>query len=166
MLRPIRLDFLLPPPVPAFRNWRKNSGKKAMITVLCCRKYWPNLLAEALSGYLHQWVIEEWWKPGNIPSIRPAVGYPSAADHSEKGTIFTVLNAEKHTGVSLSENFAMDPPASVCGYYFAGKDVHNFSPGPLGEDQLRAYAQRKGISKEFLRKVLAAGRDHDEDNRD
>ncbi|MFO7841362.1 MAG: methionine synthase, partial [Fidelibacterota bacterium] len=123
-------------------------------------------LAEALSEYLHQWVAEKWWKLEDIPSIRPAAGYPSAADHSEKGTIFSVLNAEKHTGVSLSENFAMYPAASVCGYYFAGKGVHNFSLGPLGSDQLREYAQRKGISREFLRKVLAAARDRYEHNMD
>ena len=111
-------------------------------------------LAEALSEYLHQRLNTEWWKTGQT-IIRPANGYPSAPDHSEKETIFNLLEAEKHLGVRLTESFAMDPVSSVCGYYFADKDAHYFSLGTISDEQFDEYAERKDKDIEELKKVFA-----------
>jgi len=111
-------------------------------------------LAEALSEYLHQRLNTEWWKTGQT-IIRPANGYPSAPDHSEKKTIFILLDAEKHLGIKLTESFAMDPVSSVCGYYFADKDPHYFSLGAISNEQFEKYAERKGKDIEELKKVFA-----------
>jgi 5-methyltetrahydrofolate--homocysteine methyltransferase len=111
-------------------------------------------LVEALSEYLHQRLNTEWWKTGQT-IIRPANGYPSAPDHSEKKTIFNLLEAEKHLGVKLTESFAMDPVSSVCGYYFADKDAHYFSLGMISDEQFEKYAERKGKDIEELKKVFA-----------
>ncbi|MCK4530090.1 MAG: hypothetical protein KAU44_02855, partial [Candidatus Marinimicrobia bacterium] len=96
----------------------------------------------------------EWWKTGQT-IIRPANGYPSAPDHSEKETIFNLLEAEKHLGVRLTESFAMDPVSSVCGYYFADKDAHYFSLGTISDEQFDEYAERKDKDIEELKKVFA-----------
>jgi len=111
-------------------------------------------LAEALSEYLHQRLNSEWWKTGQT-IIRPANGYPSAPDHSEKETIFKLLDAEKHLDIKLTESYAMDPVSSVCGYYFADKDPHYFSLGTISEKQFANYAERKGKDIEELKKVFA-----------
>lgn len=111
-------------------------------------------LAEALSEYLHQKLNNEWWKTGQT-IIRPANGYPSAPDHSEKETIFRLLEAKKHLGIKLTESFAMDPVSSVCGYYFADKDAHYFSLGAISEEQFSDYAQRKGSDPEKLKTAFA-----------
>lgn len=104
-----------------------------------------NCLAEALSEYLQERLKKEWWGLGDTPLIRPAAGYPVAPDHSEKITIFHLLQAEKRSGIKLTDNYAMQPAASVCAYYFAGEGLRYFNPGPIGRDQLRAYADKKGI---------------------
>ena len=84
--------------------------------------------------------------------IRPAPGYPACPDHSEKRTLFALLEAERAVGVSLTESFAMWPPASVCGYYFAHPEARYFGVGKIGPDQLADYARRKGVSRaEILR---------------
>ncbi len=111
-------------------------------------------LAEALSEYLHERMSKEWWQYGDISSIRPAPGYPSAPDHAEKQKIFSVLNATKQTGIMLTDHFAMEPAASICGYYFVGEGIRYFSLGPIGHDQLEYYAQEKGVSSETLEKTL------------
>jgi 5-methyltetrahydrofolate--homocysteine methyltransferase len=111
-------------------------------------------LAEALSEYVHAYTGRELWGLGTTPSIRPAPGYPSAPDHSEKATIFSILNATERTGIVLTDHYAMEPAASVCGYYFAGKGLRYFSVGTLGRDQLESYAARKGISFESLSATL------------
>lgn len=111
-------------------------------------------LAEALSEYLHQRLNTEWWRTDQT-IIRPANGYPSAPDHSEKETIFNLLEAEKHLGVKLTESFAMDPVSSVCGYYFADKDPHYFSLGTISDEQFEKYAERKDKDKNELRELFA-----------
>ena len=111
-------------------------------------------LAEAVSEYLHQRLNSEWWKTGQT-IIRPANGYPSAPDHSEKETIFKLLDAEKHLDIKLTESYAMDPVSSVCGYYFADKDPHYFSLGTISEEQFEEYAERKGMDLDELKKVFA-----------
>jgi len=114
-------------------------------------------LAEAFAEKLHERVRKEFW--GYAPEekldqeallaeayrgIRPAPGYPALPDHGLKKTLFELLDAEAATGIKLTESFAMDPPASVCGLYFAHPEARYFGVGHLGEDQLEDYARRTG----------------------
>jgi len=115
-------------------------------------------LVEAAAEWLHARVRRELW--GTAPDeslskedlirerydgIRPAPGYPAQPDHTEKPTLFRLLNAEAATGVRLTENLAMTPPASVCGLYFSHPEAAYFNVGPLGRDQIEDYARRKGM---------------------
>jgi len=81
------------------------------------------------------------------PGIRPAVGYPSAPDHTEKGLILTLLGGKENTQISLTETYAMKPAASVCGYLFSDTNAAYFSVGKIDRDQLNDYAERKGWSE-------------------
>ncbi|MDX1419411.1 MAG: methionine synthase [Rubricoccaceae bacterium] len=125
-------------------------------------------LAEAFAEWLHLRVRRELW--GYAPDerlsnddlvreryrgIRPAPGYPAQPDHTEKVTLFNLLDAERHTGVGLTEHLAMTPPASVCGLYFAHPDAAYFNVGPLGRDQVEDYARRKGVSVGEVERWLA-----------
>uniref|UniRef100_Q3APY1 Methionine synthase n=1 Tax=Chlorobium chlorochromatii (strain CaD3) TaxID=340177 RepID=Q3APY1_CHLCH len=92
---------------------------------------------------------------GNYQGIRPAPGYPACPDHSEKAEIFTLLNAEVNTGITLTENFAMNPAASVSGLYLAHPEARYFMLGKIGKDQVEDYAQRKGINVAEAEKLLA-----------
>ena len=112
-------------------------------------------LAEALSEYLNDKMQEDWWKQSEHKVIRPAGGYPSAPDHSEKAMIFEILDAENKLGVKLTESFAMDPVSSVCGYYFADLKPYYFSLGEISEEQFTDYANRKGMEPEDLKKSYA-----------
>ena len=116
-------------------------------------------LAEAFAERLHERVRRDLWghEAGDAHSsaeliserysgIRPAPGYPACPDHTEKRTLFTLLGAERHTGVSLTESFAMLPGASVSGWYFAHPEAHYFGVGRIGKDQVTDYAERKGMS--------------------
>ena len=115
-------------------------------------------LAEAFAERLHQRVRRELW--GYAPDealsnadliaeryqgIRPAPGYPACPDHTEKATLFDVLEVEQRAGIRLTESYAMWPAASVCGYYFWNPASHYFGIGRIGRDQLADYAERKGI---------------------
>lgn len=112
-------------------------------------------LAEACSEYLQVQLETTWWKQAGHTIIRPASGYPSAPDHSEKETIFNILNAEKHLGISLTESYAMDPVSSVCGYYFTDIEPHYFSLGKISQEQFKDYADRKKVDAEVLLKYYA-----------
>ncbi|MDH3198697.1 MAG: methionine synthase, partial [Candidatus Krumholzibacteria bacterium] len=114
-------------------------------------------LAEALAERMHERVRAELWGyvGGEALSndelireayqgIRPAPGYPSCPDHTEKRTLFALLDAEARTGVRLTESYAMWPAASVSGYYFAHPAAHYFGVGRIGRDQVVDYARRKG----------------------
>ncbi|MCH8311060.1 MAG: methionine synthase, partial [Chloroflexi bacterium] len=114
-------------------------------------------LAEAFAERLHERVRREFWGYGSAESltrediikeryqgIRPAPGYPASPDHTEKATLWKLLEAEEHTGVKLTENFAMWPAASVSGLYFAHPESHYFGVGKLNRDQITDYAKRKG----------------------
>jgi 5-methyltetrahydrofolate--homocysteine methyltransferase len=116
-------------------------------------------LAEAFAERLHERVRRELWghelsesQPKadliseRYPGIRPAPGYPACPDHTEKRTLFALLEAERHTGVTLTESFAMLPGASVAGWYFAHPEAHYFGVGRIGKDQVVDYAERKGMS--------------------
>ena len=116
-------------------------------------------IAEAFAERLHERVRREFWAyaadealtPEEVVSeayrgIRPAPGYPAQPDHTEKRTIFDLLGAERRTGVTLTESFAMWPGSSVCGLYFSHPDAHYFGVAKVERDQVEDYAQRKGMS--------------------
>ncbi len=121
-------------------------------------------LAEAFAETLHYKVRTEYWayseeEPleinallhGKYFGIRPAPGYPACPDHSEKAAIFRLLDATQQTGIQLTSSFAMNPVASVCGYYFSHPESRYFAVGPIGTDQLEPYAEKKKISIELLK---------------
>lgn len=125
-------------------------------------------LAEAFAEMLHHKVRTELW--GYSPDenlskerliaeqyrgIRPAPGYPACPDHTEKPFIFDLLNSEANTGVTLTETYAMNPPASVCGLYFAHPEARYFVLGTIGKDQVEDYAARKGLSVQEAEKWLS-----------
>ncbi|WP_263079101.1 methionine synthase [Endozoicomonas sp. Mp262] len=118
-------------------------------------------LAEAFAEHMHERVRKEFWcyspdeQFGNeelikekYTGIRPAPGYPACPEHTEKETLFKLLEAEANTGISLTEHFAMLPAASVSGWYFSHPESSYFGLGKIGIDQLDSYAARKGIAKE------------------
>lgn len=124
-------------------------------------------LAEAFAEMLHK-KVRQHWGYGNeeglsneelideqYRGIRPAAGYPACPDHTEKRTLFDLLQAEKHTGVQLTENFAMTPAASVSGLYFAHPEARYFTVDRITRDQAEAYAKRKGISLREVERWLA-----------
>jgi 5-methyltetrahydrofolate--homocysteine methyltransferase len=118
-------------------------------------KAFGDRFAEALAEKLHKRVREIWGfgKTENLTNedlikekyrgIRPAAGYPACPDHSEKALIWELLSVEKNAGIYLTENFAMNPPGSVAGLYFANEESKYFNLGPIGKDQVVDYAKRK-----------------------
>jgi 5-methyltetrahydrofolate--homocysteine methyltransferase len=127
--------------------------------------------AEALAEYTHAQVRKELW--GYAPDetldnealikekyrgIRPAAGYPSQPDHTEKQIIWDLLEAEKNTGASLTSSFAMSPGSAVSGLYFGHPEAKYFQVGPIDRDQMADYAQRKGLDLETCERWLAPNR--------
>ncbi len=110
-------------------------------------KHWGYAAEETLSN---EELIKEAYK-----GIRPAPGYPACPDHLEKETIWELLKVKESIGVELTESLAMWPAASVSGYYFAHPEARYFGLGKIGQDQLKDYAKRKGISIEMAQKWLA-----------
>ncbi len=124
-------------------------------------------LAEAFAEYLHQKVRKEDWGYANeetlsneslikeeYKGIRPAPGYPACPDHLEKQTIWELLDVKERIGVELTESLAMWPAASVSGYYFGNKEARYFGLGKIKEDQVKDFAERKGIDFEYAKKWL------------
>ncbi|HHH38615.1 MAG TPA: methionine synthase, partial [Sedimenticola sp.] len=87
--------------------------------------------------------------------IRPAMGYPASPDHSEKLTLWELLDAEANTGIWLTEAMAMVPTASVSGLYFSHPASHYFAVGRIGRDQVADYARRKGMPVETVERWLS-----------
>ena len=87
--------------------------------------------------------------------IRPAPGYPAQPDHTEKATLFRLLNAGENAGMALTESFAMTPPASVSGLYFGHPSSHYFGVGKIDRDQVEDYAARKGWDMATAERWLA-----------
>jgi 5-methyltetrahydrofolate--homocysteine methyltransferase len=87
--------------------------------------------------------------------IRPAAGYPSQPDHTEKALVWQILDAEANCGASLTESFAMNPGSAVSGLYFAHPEAKYFQVGPIGKDQMQDYADRKQLSLAECEKWLA-----------
>ncbi len=116
-------------------------------------------LAEAFTELIHEKVRKELWgyAPeenltdeqiilGTYRGIRPAPGYPACPDHTEKATLFKILNASSNTGIKLTETYAMHPTASVCGMFFAHPQSKYFAIGKIAQDQINDYARRKGMT--------------------
>ena len=131
-------------------------------------------LAEALAEYLHERVRKEFWGYASSEEltneeliheqyrgIRPAPGYPACPDHLEKKTLFDMLDAEEHIGVSITESFAMAPAASVCGWYFAHPEAKYFGLGKITKDQVTDYAQRKGMTVKDIERWLSPNLSYD-----
>ena len=125
-------------------------------------------LAEAFAEFLHHKVRTEFWGYAENESlenedliaekylgIRPAPGYPACPDHLEKTTIWNLLKVKENIGLELTESLAMFPTAAVSGYYFGNPNAKYFGVGKIKEDQLKDYAERKGVDLEFARKWLS-----------
>ena len=125
-------------------------------------------LAEAFAECLHERVRRELW--GYAPDerlsneelvaeayrgIRPAPGYPACPDHTEKRTLFRLLDAERNAGMALTESCAMTPAASVSGLYFAHPEARYFGVGRIDRDQVEDYARRKGMDLAEAERWLA-----------
>lgn len=131
-------------------------------------------LAEALAERLHLRVRTEFW--GYAPDegldnaaliaeqyrgIRPAPGYPACPEHSEKATLFSLLDAGSNAGMTLTESFAMLPTAAVSGYYFGHPGSQYFVVGRVSKEQVEDYAKRKGVSRAQAESWLASNLDYD-----
>ena len=124
-------------------------------------------LAEAFAEHLHERVRTEFWGYTNdeqfdnndlikerYEGIRPAPGYAACPDHTEKGSLFKLLDATNATGISLTEHYAMFPAAAVSGWYFSHPESRYFNTGKIGKDQVESIAKRKGESVEFIERWL------------
>ena len=114
-------------------------------------------LAEAFAEWLHEKVRKDYWGYAadedlsnadliaeRYRGIRPAPGYPACPEHTEKRRLFALLDAERHTGVRLTESCAMTPASAVSGWYFSHPEARYFGVGRIGRDQVEDYAARKG----------------------
>lgn len=123
--------------------------------------------AEAFAEYLHRQVRQDIWGYAQTEDldneqlikeryqgIRPAPGYPACPEHSEKETLFRLLDATANTAIELTESYAMTPAAAVSGWYFSHPDARYFGVGTIDEDQLRDYAQRKGLDYADAKRLL------------
>jgi 5-methyltetrahydrofolate--homocysteine methyltransferase len=129
-------------------------------------------LAEALAERLHERARNEWGfgadeslthedlRHERYRGIRPAAGYPASPDHTEKRTLFDLLEVERHTAMRLTESFAMQPAASVSGLYFAHPEAFYFSVGKIGRDQVEDYAARKGQTPAEVERWLGPNLDY------
>jgi 5-methyltetrahydrofolate--homocysteine methyltransferase len=136
----------------AFRE-QHDDYSAIMLEALCDR------LAEALAERMHERVRKEFWGYAadetldnnamiaeKYQGIRPAPGYPACPDHTEKATLWTLLDVGTNTGMIITESFAMYPAASVSGWYFSHPDSRYFGIGRIARDQVEDYAQRKGMT--------------------
>ncbi len=125
-------------------------------------------LAEAFAERLHERVRKTFWPAypdealdnealirEEYGGIRPAPGYPACPDHTEKRTIFELLEVSERIGLSLTESCAMLPAAAVSGYFFVHPEAHYFGVGRVARDQVEDYARRKGITQAEAERWLA-----------
>jgi len=145
---------------------------RIMAQALCDR------LAEAFAERMHEKVRKELWGYAadedlsiedliaeKYDGIRPAPGYPAQPDHTEKRTLFDLLDAEKQAEITLTESYAMTPPASVSGLYFAHPQAHYIGVGKIDRDQVEDYAKRKGWRVEEAERWLAPILNYDPDEK-
>jgi 5-methyltetrahydrofolate--homocysteine methyltransferase len=123
-------------------------------------------LAEAFAEYLHARARRDWGFGSReqlttddliaerYRGIRPAFGYPACPDHTEKGKLFDLLDAQR-AGMTLTDSFAMAPAASVSGLYFAHPEARYFTVGRIGRDQVEDYAARKGVDTAVIERWLS-----------
>ena len=131
-------------------------------------------LAEAFAEHMHERVRKEFW--GFVPAetlsndeliaekyrgIRPAPGYPACPEHTEKATLFKLLDVTKNTGIELTEGFSMYPAAAVSGWYYSHPDSQYFVVGRLGKEQIEDYAKRKGWTVAEAERWLGANLDYE-----
>jgi 5-methyltetrahydrofolate--homocysteine methyltransferase len=131
-------------------------------------------LAEALAERTHERIRREFW--GYAPEerlggdqlveekyrgIRPAPGYPACPDHTEKATLWKLLDADRTTGIELTESFAMYPTAAVSGWYLSHPEARYFAVGQVDRDQVASYAERKGQSIEVVERWLSPNLGYD-----
>ncbi|MCE2437048.1 MAG: methionine synthase [Pseudomonadales bacterium] len=162
-------DFVAPPPVSDYvgafavtvgteidevvRSLAGDDYDEIMIKALADR------LVEAFAEHLHEQTRKRYWGYAQdedfinseliaeaYRGIRPAPGYPACPDHLQKPTLFRLLDATKVTGIQLTENFAMWPASSICGWYFSHPESRYFGVGKIARDQLEDYAARRGLS--------------------
>ncbi len=132
--------------------------------------------AEAFAERMHERVRKEFWgyQPDEALSnqelvkekyqgIRPAPGYPACPDHTEKPALFELLNATEHTGLELTESYAMMPAAAVSGWYFSHPESKYFGVGKISSDQIEDYAKRKGMKKKEVERWLMSNLAYDPD---
>lgn len=125
-------------------------------------------LAEAFAERMHERVRKEFWAYApeenlaneelikeKYAGIRPAPGYPACPDHTEKRTLFNLLDAENTAGIHLTDNFAMYPTAAVSGFYFAHPQSRYFGLGKITKDQVEDYAVRKNMTVEETERWLS-----------
>ena len=151
-------------------EFKKNNDDygSIMLSAICDR------FAEAFAERLHERVRKEFWGYAEdeklnsqdliseqYQGIRPAPGYPACPDHSEKSSLFQLLDVEKNTGIKLTENFAMWPAASICGYYFSHPKSSYFGVGKLNKDQVSDYATRKQKSLKYVERWLQPNLNYD-----
>ena len=142
---------------------RRNDNYSAILS-----KALADRLAEAFAEHMHERVRREFWgyaadeklNPEELISekyqgVRPAPGYPAQPDHTEKETLFRLLDVEKNARISLTENFAMTPASSVSGLYFSHPQSLYFGVGKIDRDQVADYAVRKGMSVETVERWLS-----------
>jgi 5-methyltetrahydrofolate--homocysteine methyltransferase len=130
--------------------------------------------AEAFAERMHELVRKQYW--GYVPDenlsnedmikclyqgIRPAPGYPACPDHTEKTLLFQILDAQKRTGIRLTENYAMLPASSVSGLYFSHPQSKYFWLGPITKDQVVDFAARKNVDVQYVEKWLAPNLGYD-----
>ena len=146
----------------AARRFKDDDYSDIMVKALADR------LVEAFAEHLHERVRKAYWGYAADESftndeliaeryqgIRPAPGYPACPDHSEKETLFALLDATSSTGARLTENYAMWPAATVAGWYFSHPESRYFGVGRIGEDQFHAYCQRKDVDPATARRWIS-----------
>lgn len=156
---------------PVVKHFEKaNDDYNALMT-----KALADRLAEALAEFMHKRARDEWGFGRDeklahedllrerYRGIRPAPGYPASPDHTEKRQLFDLLQAEKNTGIQLTENFAMYPAASVCGLYFSHPKSRYFAVGKIDRDQVENYHRRKGMDLREVERWLAPNLNYDPD---
>ena len=131
-------------------------------------------LAEAFAEHMHERVRKEFW--GFVPDealgnneliaekyrgVRPAPGYPACPEHTEKATLFDLLDVTRNTGIELTEGFSMYPAAAVSGWYYSHPDSQYFVVGRLGKEQIEDYARRKGWTLAEAERWLGANLDYE-----
>ena len=169
-------DYMAPPPQPDYLGGfavtvhaepagANDDYRDIMMKALADR------LVEAFAEALHERVRKTLWGYAlnealdknaligeRYRGIRPAPGYPACPDHSEKKTLFRLLDAPRHIGAELTENYAMWPASTVAGWYFSHPQAKYFGVGKIGDDQLADYANRKGVTPTEAERWLSFSR--------